>query len=197
MIYTLTDDDELTIAYRALTDKSTIVNLTNHAYFNLNGNGNGLTTDHMLRVNADHYLPGNADGLPTGEIASVADTPFDLRDYVVLQEAYDALAGDGFDHNFCLNKASANDLSLAAELISEKSGRKLTVYTREPGVQVYGAIHMGPLTGKGDKGYDKYSAVCLETQHYPDSPSQAEFPSTILRPDEEFSSLTVHKFETL
>ena len=196
--YSLTDNNELIITFKAVSDKDTIINLTNHSYFNLNGEGSGNILDHQLKINADYYLPTDQKSIPTGELRMVRGTPFDFTQKttvgrhiedtdVQLQFAH------GYDHNFIIN-SSNNELKYAATLESEESGIKMNVYTTEPGVQLYtGNFLDGTLKGKSGI-YEKQSALCLETQHYPDSPHFPDFPTTILKRGETFRSKTVYKF---
>ncbi len=197
VLITLTDDNELKITYRATTDKPTVVNVTNHAYFNLAGEGNGDILGHELLVNADHFTPTDQEAIPTGEIRSVEGTPLDFRQLTRIGDRVDAdyeqikFAG-GIDHNFVLNKGE-DEMGLAAILYEPNSGRMMEVFTTEPGIQIYTANGFSSV-GKGGKKYGTRSAVCLETQHFPDSPNKPEFPSVVLNPGEEFNSVTVYKF---
>lgn len=199
--YTLTDANELVCAYKATTDKATPVNLTQHSYFNLTGNIKRDILDHQLQLYADFYTPTNKGLIPTGELATVENTPFDFRTPTAIGARIDAKQeqlefGFGYDHNFVLNKKTPNTLSLAAIVTEPTSGRKMKVFTSEPGIQLYTANHLdGTLAGKKGQFYKKRTAFCLETQHYPDSPNQAAFPSTILRPNEVYETTTIYQFE--
>jgi aldose 1-epimerase len=198
--YTLTDDNELSFEYHATTDKPTVVNLTQHAYFNLAGDGNGDVLGHEFTINADQYTPVNKQLIPTGKIEPVADTPFDFRNKVVLGTRINAdhpqvkIAAGGFDHNFVLKRKEPG-LTLAARVSEPTTRRVLEVYTTEPGVQFYtGNFLDEKVPAKPGKPYVKHGGFCLETQHFPDSPNQPEFPSTVLRPGEEYNSKTVYAF---
>ena len=194
VVYTLTDNDELIIDYSASVDKSTVINLTNHTYFNLSGGGDIL--NHDVRINADRYTPVNDQLIPTGELASVSDTPLDFRQPVRVGDRIEKLkpVPGGYDHNFVLNRQGTG-LELAAIVSDSKTGRKLEVLTTEPGMQLYtGNFLDGKLKGINGVTYERHSALCLETQHFPDSPNQPNFPSTILRPGTEFKSTTAFRF---
>lgn len=198
VIYELTNANEILVKYHAVTDKATPVNLTQHAYFNLAGKG-GDILDHEVMINADRFTAIDSEAIPTGELPLVADTPFDFRTphrvgERINQEHQQLKNGNGYDHNFVLNKAHPKELSLAARVREVNSGRVLEVYTQEPGVQFYSGNWIdGSLTGKGWH-YTRRCGLCLEPQHFPDSPNQPQFPNTILRPGEEYTSVMSYKF---
>lgn len=195
--YILTDKNELELHYEAVSDKDTIINLTNHAYFNLGTTASGDILDTELMLNCDCFTPTDENSIPTGEIRPVDGTAFDFRTPKKIGKDINAddiqlqMAG-GYDHNFCINGESGT-LRLAARAKDEKSGRQLEVYTDLPGVQFYTGNFMNGETGKGGIGLDKHYGFCLETQFYPDSPNRPEFPSCELKAGEKFRTLTVFK----
>lgn len=192
-IYTLSNENELSLEFSATTDKATPVNLTNHGYFNLSGEGSGKILDHELLLLADSYTVTDNNCIPTGEIAAVAGTPFDFTEPHRIGERIDQLY-KGYDNNYVLRNQS-DELALAARASDPKSGRILEVYTTEPGIQLYTSNWFdGSLSGKCGKPHTKHTAFCLETQHYPDAMNHPEFPNVILRPGEEYMSQTTWKF---
>lgn len=202
--YMFTDDNELKIDYEATTDKVTPVNLTHHSFFNLKGEGNGTINNHILMINANSFTPVDKGLIPTGEIRNVAGSPFNFTEAKPIGkdlsvENQQLKYGQGYDHNFVLNLAPKNEdgLVLAAKVIEPESGRIMEVYTSEPGIQLYGGNFLdGSAIGKSGKPYIFRGAFCLETQHFPDSPNQAKFPKTILKPEMKYSSACVYKFST-
>ncbi|MCT4644420.1 MAG: galactose mutarotase [Carboxylicivirga sp.] len=200
VIYSLTDQNELKILYKATTDAPTYVNLTHHSFFNLHGAGKGSINDHVLMIDADHYTPVDEGLIPTGEIAPVRGTPMDFTQATAIGERVDQdfeqlIYGLGYDHNWVLN---GNDkmIRLAASVLEPKNGRMIEVWTNEPGLQFYGGNFLeGKDVGKYGLSYKHRTAFCLETQHYPDSPNHAHFPSTLLSPGEEYESVCIYKFK--
>ena len=199
VVYRLDTNNRWTMDYTATTDKPTIVNLTNHTFWNLAGFPN-TNHDHVLTLNADHYLPTDETLIPTGELAPVSDTPFDFRTPNRIGERIDQVEGahfaGGYDHCYVLNQRRRRQMTFCANVYEPESGRVMRIDTTEPGVQFYaGNFLNGSLSAFGHS-YEKHGAFCLETQHYPDSPNQPAFPSTVLRPGEVYRTTTVHTFST-
>ena len=193
--FSLNDDNELRISYEATSDKVTIINLTNHSYFNLAGRGTIL--NHILTLHADAFNPVDDTQIPTGEIKDVDGTPWDFREPTLIGLHLKEAGGKpiGYDHNFVLQKGFFSDWSVAAEVEEPKSGRTLTVSTDQPGLQVYSGNFLdGTLTGAGGRVYRQYDGLVLETQHFPDSPNHDNFPSTILVPGQTYKTSTVYAF---
>ncbi len=200
VIYTLTDTNALRIEYSATTGKKTVVNLTSHGYFNLAGQGNGDILGHLLTIQADQFTPVDADLIPTGELRDVMDTPFDFRKPTAIGARIDQpdeqlKLGGGYDHNFVLRMPMDHGEYLAARVFEPASGRVMEVWTTEPGIQFYtGNFLDGKTVGKGGVAYPTRSAFCLETQHFPDSPNQPKFPSTVLNAGTRYHTITTYKF---
>lgn len=202
MTYVLTSANELRLEYHATTDAATVLNLTNHSFWNLAGEGSGSALDHVLQLDADAYTAVDATAIPLGALTPVEGTPFDFRAAKpvgadIRSNHRQVNYGLGFDHNWVVRRPSLQDNSLAraAELLDPASGRRMEVWTTEPGVQFYsGNFLNGSSVGPSGKAYRQSDGLCLETQHFPDSPNQPSFPSTVLRPGEVYQSVTVHKF---
>ena len=200
MIYRLTEKNEVGIYYSAKTTKPTIINLTNHSYFNLHGAGNGDILDHVLYLNSNKYTPVNSTLIPTGNLDQVKDTPFDFTTPTQIgariNDSNEQLKfGLGYDHNFVLNKEKEEKISFAASVYDPLSGRFMEVFTNEPGIQFYcGNFLKGKETGKKHKSYNFRSAFCLESQHFPDSPNHSQFPTVVLKPGEIYSSACLYRF---
>jgi aldose 1-epimerase len=198
VIYTLTDDNALKISYEAVTDKNTVVNLTNHAFFNLNGEQSGTILKHLVKINADKYTPVDSTLIPLGTLAMVKGTPFDFTVAKTIGDRVDALNdqlknGKGYDHNFVLNSHTPDQP--VAVVTGDQSGIVMSVYTDQPGLQFYsGNFMQGKNTMKGNHKDDFRTAFALETQHFPDSPNQKSFPSTELKPGGKYNSVSTYKF---
>lgn len=202
--YTWTDDNELIIEYFATTNKKTIINLTHHAFFSLQGIANPTPDilDQILEMNCDFYLPIDETSIPTGEILKVAGTPFDFRTPKTIGQDIDAdneqlKNGTGYDHCYVCNKKEPGEMSFVARLTEPKSGRVLETYTTEPGMQLYTGNFINGQDGSHGTTYGKRSAVCFESQHFPDSPNRPYFPSTVLKPGEKYTHKTIYKFTTI
>jgi len=193
--YTLTNDNELKIEYTASTDKDTIANLTHHSYFNLKGQGEGNVLDHQMQIIADRYVPVDETLIPTGELKELKHSPMDFTTPHAIGERIEQVAG-GYDHTWVLNHYDGKHIHLAAKVSEPQSGRVMEVYTDQPGIQFYSGNFLdGSITGKQGKVYNKHYGFCLETQHFPDSPNQPNFPSVLLKPGEQYKTTTIYKFK--
>lgn len=201
--YTLDNHNALKIEYSAVSDKDTVLNLTNHSYFNLKGHDKGRADEMLLRINADFFTPVSRELIPTGEILSVHETPMDFRDFKRIKSRIEddftqLKNGSGYDHNWVLKKECQNSLTLAAELCDETCGRLLRVYTTMPGIQFYSGNFLdGSTFGKGGASYERRGGVCLETQYFPNSTEHAHFPSPILRAGDEYRHNTIFEFSVI
>ncbi|MDF7801962.1 galactose mutarotase [Pontiellaceae bacterium B1224] len=192
LTYSLSAENELRLEYAASTDKKTVLNLTNHSYFNLAGKGS--VHDHYISINADRYTVVDDDSTPSGELRPVVGTEMDLLESKPIGENINAVQGLGYDHNYCINQKKAGELTLAAFVCDPESGRTMECWTTEPGVQFYTANYVENVKGKNGAYYAKHEAFCLETQHYPDSPNHPDFPPTELAPGETYTQTTIYTF---
>jgi aldose 1-epimerase len=199
--YIFNDDNELVIKYQATTNKETIVNLTHHGFFSLSGIANPTPSveSQLLEVNADYYLPIDKVSIPTGEIRFVEGTPFDFRTPKTIGQDINAdneqlKNGQGYDHNYVLNKNEEGELSFAARVTEPVSGRTMEVYTTEPGLQIYTGNFLSGISGQFGATFPRRSAICLEAQHFPDTPNHPYFPSVVLYPGQTYTQKTIYKF---
>ena len=202
VLYQLTDNNELKVEYWASTDQSTVINLTHHSFFNLRGAGNGTINDHLLQINAQYYTPVDKNLIPNGKISSVKNTPMDFQKLTTIGDRLDSdfdqlKYGLGYDHNYMINQKEVGH-NYADKIIDPFSGRTMEVYTNEPGIQFYGGNFLdGSIVGKNEKQYQFRSALCLETQHFPDSPNNKNFPTTVLNPEDKYYSICIYKFSII
>jgi len=200
--YTLTDQNKLIVDFLAITDKTTLLNLTQHTYFNLAGHAGGSISEHELMLPLDNYLPVNKSQVPNGEIAAVTNTPFDFKKAKAIGKDINGddeqlLLSDGYDHSWVIKTANTPELKQAAQVTEPGSGRALKVYTTEPAVHLYPGNALDGVAGKNGAKYSRRSGFCLETQQYPDAPNQPHFPDTVLRPGEVFRSQTIFEFDVI
>ena len=191
--YTLNDENEFGIEMTAETDKPTIASFTTHGYWNLGGAGSGKITDHRLSIEAERYLDIDSELIPTGELKSVSNTPFDFREKKPIGRDI-SLVGDGYDHCFVLNKRE--EMCLAVEITSSRTGRCMRVMTTQPAVQFYTGNHLNNVIARNGKKFDPHDAFCIEPQNFPDAPNKPHFPNCILRPGQKYTQKTVHRFFT-
>jgi aldose 1-epimerase len=203
VIYAVTDDNQLVLSWNAVTDKRTIANFTGHTFFNLAGQGSGAILDHVVTINADRYTPVNGNLTPTGEFKPVAGTPFDFTKPAAIgarigQDDQQLKYGNGYDHNYVLNQKNPGDLGFAARIVDPSSGRIMELWTTEPGMQLYSGNNLEGEhprdIGKGGKVYNFRNAFCVEAQHFPDSPNQPNFPSTVVEPGRPYTGKIIYKF---
>ena len=200
--YTFDDDNTWTVEYEATTDKTTLINLTQHAYFNLEGHDAGSVLDHQLRINAEKYLPVNRLHVPSGKLATIRATPFDFSERIPIglrinEKNEQLLLGGGYDHSWVLEEVHTNAIKHAATVNALKTGIELNVYTTEPALHMYSGNYLNGVTGKNNAVYQKRSGLCLETQHFPDAPNHPAFPSIVLKPGEVFQSKTIFQFSII